>query len=67
MSRWSSEKIFEWYSEQEWLIGSNFLPSTAINQVDYVDTLSQSYRIPGGPIHEMSQKIIRNVSKRNVR
>ena len=33
-------------------------------EVDYIDTLSQSYRIPGGPIHEMSQKIIRNVSKR---
>mgnify|MGYP003115043167 FL=1 len=33
-------------------------------EVDYVDTLSQSYRIPGGPIHEMSQQIIRNVSNR---
>jgi DNA helicase-2/ATP-dependent DNA helicase PcrA len=33
-------------------------------EVDYVDTLNQSYRIPGGPIHELSQKIIRNVSKR---
>ena len=33
-------------------------------EVDYVDTLSQSYRIPGGPIHELSQKIIRNVSNR---
>ncbi len=30
----------------------------------YVDTLNQSYRIPGGPIHELSQKIIRNVSNR---
>ena len=34
MSRWSSEKIFEWYSEQKWLIGSNFLPITAINQLE---------------------------------
>ena len=33
-------------------------------EVDYVNTLSQSYRIPGGPIHELSQKIIRNVSNR---
>ena len=33
-------------------------------EVDHIDTLSQSYRIPGGPIHELSQKIIRNVSKR---
>ena len=33
-------------------------------EVDQIDTLEQSYRIPGGPIHEMSQKIIRNVSNR---
>ena len=33
-------------------------------EVDYVDTLSQSYRIPGGPIHEMSQQIINKVSNR---
>lgn len=33
-------------------------------EVDYIDTLNQSYRIPGGPIHEMSQKIIRSVSNR---
>ncbi len=33
-------------------------------EVDYVDTLNQSYRIPGGPIHELSQQIIRNVSNR---
>ena len=34
------------------------------DEVDYVDTLNQSYRIPGGPIHDLSQKIIRNVSNR---
>ena len=34
------------------------------DEVDYVDTLDQSYRIPGGPIHDLSQKIIRNVSNR---
>ena len=33
-------------------------------EVDHIDTLSQSHRIPGGPIHELSQDIIRNVSKR---
>jgi superfamily I DNA/RNA helicase len=25
------------------------------DEVDYVDTLNQSYRIPGGPIHDLSQ------------
>ena len=33
-------------------------------EVDHIRTLDQSYRIPGGPIHEMSQKIIRNVTNR---
>ena len=33
-------------------------------EVDHIDTLKQSYRIPGGPIHELSQKIIKNVSNR---
>jgi|TARA_B100000123_G_scaffold271960_1_gene253096 DNA helicase-2/ATP-dependent DNA helicase PcrA len=34
------------------------------DEVDHVDTLSQSYRIPGGPIHDLSQRIIRSVSNR---
>ena len=33
-------------------------------EVDHIDTLDQSYRIPGGPIHELSQNIINKVSNR---
>ena len=33
-TRWSSEHAQEWYSRQPWLVGCNFLPSTAINQVE---------------------------------
>jgi DNA helicase-2/ATP-dependent DNA helicase PcrA len=33
-------------------------------EVDHIRTLDQSYRIPGGPIHELSQNIIRKVSNR---
>ena len=33
-------------------------------EVDQIDTLKQSYRIPGGPIHELSQSIIEQVNKR---
>ena len=33
-------------------------------EVDDIKTLDQSYRIPGGPIHELSQKIINKVEKR---
>jgi DNA helicase II / ATP-dependent DNA helicase PcrA len=34
------------------------------DEVDEIKVLEQSYRIPGGPIHELSQKIIANVSNR---
>ena len=33
-------------------------------EVDDIQTLDQSYRIPGGPIHELSQKIINKVQNR---
>ena len=33
-------------------------------EVDNIKTLDQSYRIPGGPIHELSQKIINKVTNR---
>ena len=33
-------------------------------EVDEINTLSQSYRVPGGPIHDLSQKIINKVSNR---
>ena len=31
---WSKEKANDWYAQQEWLVGSNFIPSTAINQLE---------------------------------
>lgn len=31
---WTKEKANAWYAEQGWLIGSNFSPSTAINQLE---------------------------------
>jgi len=31
---WSKEKANEWYDNQGWLVGSNFIPSTAINQLE---------------------------------
>lgn len=32
--RWPAEKANNWYSSQPWLVGSNFLPSTAINELE---------------------------------
>lgn len=33
-NRWTVEKAQEWYSNQPWLVGCNFIPSTAINQLE---------------------------------
>ncbi len=33
-SKWSANKAKEWYAKQGWLKGSNFQPSTAINQLE---------------------------------
>lgn len=34
MTRWTIEQANTWYEAQPWLVGCNFLPSTAINQVE---------------------------------
>lgn len=32
--RWPAEKANQWYDAQPWLVGCNFIPSTAINQLE---------------------------------
>ena len=32
--QWSAEKANEWYARQPWLVGSNYSPATAINQLE---------------------------------
>ena len=32
--RWTAAKANHWYSQQRWLVGSNFLPTDAINQFE---------------------------------
>ncbi len=31
---WTPDRANQWYSQQPWLVGSNFIPSTAINQLE---------------------------------
>ncbi len=33
-SRWSESQANEWYQHQGWLVGSNFLPANAINELE---------------------------------
>ncbi len=32
--RWTEQKAVAWYQQQPWLVGSNFIPSNAINQLE---------------------------------
>lgn len=32
--RWSAVRAHEWYSELPWLVGSNYVPATAVNQLE---------------------------------
>src|SRR5207237_2057861 len=34
MARWSEAKANEWYADQPWLVGSNYIPATAINELE---------------------------------
>ena len=33
-TRWSNKQAWQWYDSQPWLVGCNFSPSTAINQLE---------------------------------
>jgi len=33
-ARWSAEQANAWYAAQPWIVGCNFIPSTAINQLE---------------------------------
>tara|TARA_R110002020_G_scaffold259768_2_gene473704 strand:- start:36527 stop:37576 length:1050 start_codon:yes stop_codon:yes gene_type:complete len=32
--KWSTEKAEQWYAKHDWISGANFIPSTAINQLE---------------------------------
>jgi len=42
-TRWSEDRANAWYRQQPWLVGSNFIPATAINQLEMwqVETFDQ--------------------------
>ena len=33
-SRWSEQKANDWYARQPWLVGSNYIPKSAINELE---------------------------------
>lgn len=34
VERWTRERAWEWYNPKPWLVGCNFIPSTAVNQLE---------------------------------
>ncbi len=34
MDRWTPDKVWAWYRRQPWLVGCDYIPSTAINQLE---------------------------------
>ena len=34
MNRWTDDKANKWYAKQQWLVGCDFIPSTAVNQLE---------------------------------
>ena len=32
--RWSAQKANDWYAKQPWLVGADFIPSNAINELE---------------------------------
>ena len=33
--KWTAERAWRWYDNQPWLVGSNFISSSAINQLEF--------------------------------
>src|SRR5690349_4201325 len=33
-TRWSEDDISDWYLQRPWLVGSNYIPANAINQLE---------------------------------
>ena len=33
-ARWTPERANSWYAKQPWLVGANYVPSDAINQLE---------------------------------
>jgi hypothetical protein len=33
-NRWEIDRINDWYDQKQWLVGCNFIPSTAVNQLE---------------------------------
>jgi hypothetical protein len=33
-SRWTEAKVNDWYAHQPWLVGSNYIPATAVNELE---------------------------------
>ena len=68
--RWSPEKAKQWYKDQPWLVGCNYTPANAINQLemwqgDTFDskTIDREFIIH----HKRMQRVVRSIQKQGYR
>src|SRR5579875_1807892 len=40
VDRWTAERANTWYAQQPWLVGANFIPSDAINELGWPKSLA---------------------------
>ena len=65
---WSPERAREWAGKQPWMVGCNFAPSTAVNQLEMwqADTFDPDtidvLRHDGTPFSEKEIAVIREVT-----
>ena len=47
--RWSEARAAQWYAAQPWLVGSNYIPATAINELEMwqAETFDPATHRPG--------------------
>ena len=48
-ARWTEKAANDWYAKQPWLVGSNYLPATAINQLEMWQAETASTRCGSTP------------------
>ena len=59
---WTTTQATEWYAKQPWLVGCNFIPSTAINelemwQADTFDPITIDRELGWRPAHTFESDI----------
>lgn len=62
--RWSEQKANDWYAKQPWLVGANFVPSDAINQMEMFQKATFDPALIDEPYRVHETELIRDLTGR---